>query len=111
MMATKLSDTSLNVAYDTTTCPISGGSYNILYGNLADLASYTLAGSQCGITAGSHDWTSLPSGDIFFLIVGKVGPMESSWGESYDGTTYTQRSTSASGQCSATLIDTTTTCP
>jgi len=45
------------------------------------------------------------------VIVGDGGTTESSWGQKYTGGAYSERSTTASGQCGNTAIDTTGTCP
>jgi hypothetical protein len=107
MNATKTSDTTLTVTFDTATCSNPGASHNILWGSLADVGTYTLDtdGKVCGVTSGDS-WT-FPSGNIFWIIVAKVGPQESSWGKASNGD---QRSTSASGRCGASSIDTTSTC-
>jgi hypothetical protein len=75
--------------------------YNLLFGDLANVSSYTLDGSVCGLgTGGSFSWTSLPSGNIFFLLVGTDGAgTESSWGQ---GTGLGERNgNGASGECGA----------
>lgn len=93
--------TSLHVSWDTATCTASG--YSIYYGDLANVSSVALSGSQCGIgTSGSYDWTSnVPPGNVFFIIVANDGmTTEGSWGSDYIGGVHHERGgTAASGQC------------
>ncbi|MEW5763510.1 MAG: hypothetical protein ACOYXN_04005 [Acidobacteriota bacterium] len=101
------SGSDITVTFDSTTCPAP--SYNLYYGPLSSVSTYGWTGSVCGITSGSS-WTP-PSGNTFWIIVGDSGPMESSWGLKRVGGVESQRSTSASGLCGNSLIDTTSTCP
>ncbi|WP_448510547.1 hypothetical protein [Immundisolibacter sp.] len=104
-----VSGNEVNVTYDASTCPAP--SYNIYYGTLANVSSYGFSGSVCGIGSSPYDWTGVPAGDLFWIIVGDGGTQESSWGEKYENGSYSQRSAIASGLCGNTSIDTATTCP
>lgn len=58
---------------------------------------------------GVYDWYSVPSGDLFFLVVGidDTGVYESSWGVGVE-----ERNGGApSWQCGATNKDSTQSCP
>jgi hypothetical protein len=105
--------TSLHVTWDTATCTAPG--YNIYYGDLANVSSVALSGSQCGIgTGGSYDWTSnVPPGNVFFIIVANDGmTTEGSWGSDYIGGVHHERGgTAASGQCGITNRVNGGTCP
>ncbi len=101
------SGSDITVTFDSTTCPAP--SYNLYYGPLSSVSSYAWTGAACGIANGSS-WTP-PSGNTFWIIVGDSGAMESSWGLKRIGGVESQRSTSASGLCGNSLIDTTSTCP
>ncbi|NIM64066.1 MAG: hypothetical protein GTO30_21185, partial [Acidobacteria bacterium] len=57
--------------------------YNLVYGDLSDVASYSLLGGECAIgVSGTYDWLNAPAGDLYFLVVGvdDTGVYESSWG-------------------------------
>ena len=59
----------IHVTWDATTC--QADDYNLLFGDLDDVAGYLLQGSECAIgVSGGHDWNAVPTGDLFFLIVG-----------------------------------------
>ena len=85
--------------------------YNLIYGNLADVAAYALSGSECSLgTSGSFTWTGVPSGNLYFLIVGHDGSgTESSWGTATGGVE--RNGGAASAQCGVTLKELTGTCP
>jgi len=85
--------------------------YNLLYGDLADVASYDLAGSKCGLGSdGDYTWTSVPAGDLFFVIVGINGQgVESSWGT--DSNLEERNGDAASGKCLISKKNTTAPCP
>ena len=52
---------TIDVGWDAVGCPATG--YNLLYGDLAQVAGYSLLGSECSIgTAGSYTWSGVPSG-------------------------------------------------
>jgi hypothetical protein len=80
------------------TCASSSG-YALYYGNLADVGSAALSGASCSMgTSGSADWTGVPSGDLFFLMVSQDGRGdEGSWGTTSAGAE--RGGTSASGLC------------
>jgi hypothetical protein len=72
---------SIAVTWDAASCTAT--EYNLLFGDLSNVSSHTLAGSECSIgTSGSHTWTAVPGGDLFFLVVGTDGSgTEGSWGD------------------------------
>jgi hypothetical protein len=98
----------VDLNWDASSCPASN--YNILYGDLSNVGSYALDGSVCGVgSSGAFSWPSLPSGNLFFLLVGTDGSgSESSWGtnsgfgERNGGT--------ASGECGVSQKDATNIC-
>jgi hypothetical protein len=106
--ATVAGDT-INVTWDSGSCPAAD--YNLLYGDLADVASATLAGSECALgSSGSYSWNAVPPGDLFFLVVGTDGAgTESSWG--YDGYGGERNSIGASGECAIWFKETSNSCP
>jgi len=99
----------ISVSWDTTSCSVTD--YHLLYGDLADVSSYTLAGSQCSLGAtGSFDWLDVPTGDLFFLIVGSDrGGVESSWGT--DSLYGERNGESPSGQCGLVAKNASGSCP
>ncbi len=99
----------IEVTWDAASC--TAGEYNLIYGDLAGVSSYALSGSECAIGAsGTFTWNAVPAGDLYFLIVGTDGSgVESSWGSnSFIGE---RNGMAASGQCSTTAKDITTSCP
>lgn len=76
---------SIRVTWDTASC--SAADYNLIYGDLSGVATWSLDGSVCGIGAsGSHDWSGAPGGDLWFLVVGTDGAgAESGWGVTSGG--------------------------
>jgi hypothetical protein len=57
--------------------------YNLIVGNLAEVADYTLQSSECAIgNLGAYNWTGVPAGDLYFLLVGvdECSVYESTWG-------------------------------
>ncbi|HXV78067.1 MAG TPA: choice-of-anchor J domain-containing protein [Candidatus Polarisedimenticolaceae bacterium] len=99
----------IELTWDTASC--AAADYSLLYGNLADVSSYALAGSQCGLgTSGSFVWNGVPAGDLYFLLVGSdAAGSESSWGT--DGLHGERNGPVASGECGATVKDLSGTCP
>ncbi|MDH3283534.1 MAG: aryl-sulfate sulfotransferase [Acidobacteriota bacterium] len=100
----------LDVQWDAGTCAAS--EYSILYGDLADVSTYGLLGAECAVgTGGSHTWLAVPSGNLFFLMVGQSadGVYESSWGKSSGGEE--RNGTQSSFLCSPTVKDIAQSCP
>jgi len=100
---------TIDVTWDATTC--AAATYNLLYGDLANVSSYTLSGSACGIgTSGSFTWSSVPAGDLFFLVVGTDGGgTEGGWGShTFLGE---RNGLVPSGQCLTTAKEISGTCP
>jgi hypothetical protein len=77
---TSLSGDAIRVQWDTASCTAAG--YNLVFGDLIGVSTYTLTGSHCAIgTGGVYDWTGVPAGDLYFLVIGHDGVgAESSWG-------------------------------
>ena len=100
---------TLDLTWDVGSCVAAD--YNLLYGNLADVGSYTLLGSECALgNGGTFTWNSVPPGNLFFLIVGTAsGNVESSWG--VDGSGAERNGPTPSGHCGAGSKDVSGTCP
>jgi hypothetical protein len=101
--------TTVDVAWNAAGCPTAD--YDLLFGDLNDVASYTLLGADCSIgTSGSYSWTGVPGGNLYFLLVGTDGAgTESSWGR-LSG--YGERNGSAaSNQCGNSAKDVSGVCP
>ena len=100
--------TSINVTWDVATCTSSD--HELLYGDLASVGSYSVAGSVCGLgISGSAAWNSVPAGNVWFVVVGTTGTgTEASWGL---GTAGERGGTTASGQCGNAVRDNSGTCP
>ena len=97
---------TLDVSWDAS---CGSTDYNLIFGDLQNVASYALAGSQCGLgTSGAFTWTNVPAGSLYFLIVGTDGGgVESSWGNS---TTGERNGLADSGECGVSAKDQTGTC-
>jgi hypothetical protein len=97
------------IDWDAGTCPAAN--YNLLYGNLSDVSTYSLLGSECVLGgSGSYLWTGVPANDLFWLVVGEdpTSVYESSWGTSSAGT---ERNAGApSAMCNSTTRDDTLEC-
>jgi hypothetical protein len=106
-LAAGVGDT-LAITWDTA-CGAAG--YNLIYGDLATVSSYTLSGSACDIgSSGSYTWNGVPTGNLFFLVVGTDGAgVESSWGTTSVGGE--RNGGAASGQCATSSKNVTGTCP
>ena len=100
----------IEVTWDAVTC--TSFDYNLIYGNLADVSTYALEGSECAIgTSGTHTWLGVPAGDLYFVVVGVDDNLvyESSWGTNSSGAE--RNGTFASNECGATNKINTETCP
>jgi len=83
--------------------------YNLIYGDLANVAAMTIDGSQCDLgTSGNHAWAGVPSGSLYFMVVGTDGiDIESSWGSSSFGE---RNGIAGSGQCGVTAKEISNVC-
>jgi len=108
LTASRLDATTIDVDWDASSC--TSTDYELLYGNLGSLPSYTLLGSVCGLgTSGSATWSSVPAGNLWFLVTGVDGAgTEASWGPSTAGE---RNGGSASGQCGNGSRNNAATCP
>jgi hypothetical protein len=54
--------------------------HNLLFGNLVDVSSRNLQGADCNLgTTGNYDWSSVPGGSLFFLVVGVDDTIRPVW--------------------------------
>lgn len=99
---------SIEVTWDAAACASPG--FNLLYGDLADVATHALSGSECGLGgSGAYVWSDVPAGDLYFLVVGTDGATtESSWGE---GTLGERHGLTPSGECGIDSKTVAGTCP
>jgi hypothetical protein len=104
-----VSGDTISFSWDATSC--TANSYDLLYGDLANVATYALDGSICSIgTSGGFTWNGVPGGDLYFLVVGSDGQgTESSWGLDDVGTE--RNGMTASGECSNINKEIASTCP
>jgi len=91
---TKLDESAatIEIDWDSVTCPSEN--YNIIYGYLANVSTYTEKGTLCW-TNDPFTWNNDQTADLFFLVVGTIydSPwfpsgdlyLESSWGKDSDG--------------------------
>ena len=100
---------SMQVSWDAASCPATD--YNLIYGNLSDVASYALSGAACSMgTSGSYGWAGVPAGNLYFLAVGLDGVgTESSWG--LNGANQERNGSIASGACGVIVKNASGTCP
>jgi len=99
----------MQLSWDATSCPSTD--YNLIYGDLSNIASYGLSGAVCSMgTSGSFEWVGVPAGSLYFLVVGTDGAgMESSWG--LDGANQERNGSVPSGSCGVTIKNASGTCP
>jgi hypothetical protein len=100
---------AIRVSWDVTSCPATD--YNLLYGDLGTVAAYALSGAACSLgTSGSYDWSGVPAGSLYFVVVGTDGAgTEGSWG--LDGAGHERNGSVPSGACGVVGKDTTGSCP
>lgn len=100
---------SIQLGWDAAACPATD--YNLIHGILSNVSSYALSGSVCSMgTSGSSTWTGVPSGNLYFLIVGTDGAAtESSWG--VNGANQERNGTAPSGTCGVSVKDASASCP
>jgi hypothetical protein len=100
---------SMQVSWDVTTCAATD--YNLLYGDLNSVGGYTLSGALCSLgTGGSHVWSGVPAGNIFFVVVATNGAgAEGSW--CVDSMNQECNGSAPSGLCGASAKITGGTCP
>ncbi len=100
---------AIALTWDASTCPAAG--YHVLYGSLSTVSSYAIGGSACGIgTSGSFEWTGVPAGDLWFVVVSDDGAtVEGSWGQ--DSAGEERGSSTPSGECSLAFRTNEGTCP
>jgi hypothetical protein len=101
--------TAINLTWDAATC--SSTDHHVLYGNLATISSITIDGGACNLgTSGTAIWAGVPSGNVWFTIVGDDdATTEGSWGTISGGA---QRGgATVSGQCGMTTRDNSGFCP
>ncbi len=98
----------LPVTWDVATCPAQG--YHLLFGALADVSAYSLAGSECGLSvSGSDTWFGSASANVWFVIVpDDASVVEGSWGNSTSGI---RNGATPSNECGLGLRDNSGTCP
>jgi len=88
--------------------PCAAASTKLIYGPLDQVASYSVSGAVCDI-ATPEIWTSLPAGDLFFLVVTGDGlDVEGSWGLATEGE---RNGLSPSNTCGDTEKEITGSCP
>ncbi len=106
--ASRVDPTTIAVTWDAASC--TSTNYELLYGSLASLPSYTVAGSVCGLgTSGSASWSGVPAGDLWFLVTGVDGAgTEATWGAATAGE---RNGGSASGQCGNAARNNGASCP
>jgi hypothetical protein len=100
----------IRIDWDTSSCPAND--YNLIFGNLTEVSTYTLLGGECALGgSGTYVWNGVPAGDLFILLVGQdhTGVYESSWGT--DSTDSERNGTAPSNMCGVTSKDGTETCP
>jgi hypothetical protein len=104
-----VSGSAIDVSWDVSTC--SSADHHIIYGDLASVASATVAGASCDLgTLGSASWSGVPAGDLWFVVVGDDNAStEGSWGT--DGSGAERGSGTASLQCGLSARDNSGVCP
>ena len=88
---------TIDIIWDSSSCQATN--YELLFGPLATVGSYTLDAADCGLgLTGSYAWSGVPPGDLWFLVVGHDdGGTEGTWGSDSNGTE--RAGTTASLEC------------
>jgi len=99
----------LDLSWDAATC--GSTEYDLIYGDLADVATTTISGSECGLpSSGSFSWNGVPAGSLFFMIVGTDGSgIEGGWGTDHLGAE--RGGWISSGECGNSVKDASNSCP
>ncbi|MCP3978600.1 MAG: S8 family serine peptidase [bacterium] len=100
---------TIDLIWDVSGC--AADDYEVLYGALDSVADYEVDGSDCALgTAGSHTWSAVPPGSLWFVVVGQSpGGTEGSWG--FDSTGSHRAAARPSGACGNFARDDNTVCP
>jgi hypothetical protein len=103
------SGSTIDLTWDVATC--TSPNHHVIYGDLGSVASSAVSGAVCNLgTSGSASWSSVPAGDLWFVVVGDDGAStEGSWGT--DGAGAQRGLFTASGQCGLTTRDNSGVCP
>jgi hypothetical protein len=82
MKASRGSDdgSAIDLNWDVATCVAKG--YHVVFGPLAGVSTYQTSGGLCAIgVSGTKSWTSVPEGDLWFVVVGDDNlSTEGTWG-------------------------------
>jgi subtilisin-like proprotein convertase family protein len=108
LTASRIAGTGIHIGWSAGTCPATN--YHLVYGSLSGLSTYAVGGGVCGLgPLGSYDWTTLPAGNLWYLVVSdNASTTEGSWGVATSG----QRNGSvASGTCGFSQRSNAATCP
>ena len=100
--------TAIDVTWNAGRCPSPG--YHLIYGDLPDVAAYTISGSECGLgNTGSATGIPVPPDDLWILVVANDGEQtEGSWGQATGGE---RNGPVPSGECGFVMRDNSGTCP
>jgi subtilisin-like proprotein convertase family protein len=100
---------AMHLNWDVAGCPATN--YHLVFGSLAGLPTYTVDGGVCGLgPLGSYDWTGVPVGDAWFVVVADdAKSTEGSWGR--DSTGLDRNGTAASAMCGFTVRSNAGACP
>ncbi len=104
-----VSGDTIGLTWDAGSCPAA--EYNLLYGDLANVSTMALFGSECSLgTGGSYTWSGVPAGDLFYIIVSDDSAgTEGSWG--HDGYGGERNAYTPSGECGISYKETSSGCP
>ncbi len=101
--------TAIDVTWNVGLCPSRG--YHLIYGDLSNVAAYTIIGSECGLGfTGSATDIPVPPGDLWLLVLANnvFIQTEGSWGQATSGE---RNGTTASAECGFVVRDNSGTCP
>jgi hypothetical protein len=100
--------TTIALTWDVATC--ASADHHLLYGDLSAVSTLAVLGAACDLgTSGSATWSSVPAGNLWFVVVGDDNAsVEGSWGTDSG----TQRGgVTPSGQCGMATRNNAGTCP
>jgi subtilisin-like proprotein convertase family protein len=108
LTASPTASSGIHLSWNVGTCPATN--YHLVYGSLSAVSSYAITGGVCGLgPLGSYDWTGLPAGNLWFVVVSdNASTTEGSWGTTKSGQ---RNGTIASGTCGFSQRNNGATCP
>jgi hypothetical protein len=110
LLVDRVGTAQMRVRWDTLAC--TARDYNLFWGDLAQVATYTYSGSACGLGTSGVATVALPStvsGDAFFVIAATDG--QGNEGPHGYGSSGSPTPANGIGMCGVTAQNAAATCP